>query len=255
MDQPTSANQTGSKTETKVNIFKALWMRPNKLTSTDIVPLFSECVHKAANRTREYLLFIDPENIFQPSQATLSQVFLMTYIQRSSQLGLPEVFNCTTMTPEQRILLGADWVWAVLDLPSKNPRIQVAVHVLHPAEGGEEERSWDLSSEALTETMRMAGEEVADRTKAERLVEFCASVGRDCYALFLFLGRKTDPANIYGVLSNNLDAVIGKYVQINEGFIENFFKGARCFITPSGMLQSIINKTNNNPLTMLIKFT
>ncbi|KAJ8344299.1 hypothetical protein SKAU_G00316280 [Synaphobranchus kaupii] len=40
--------------------------------------------------------------------------------------------------------------------------------------------------------MEMAHMESADKTKAERMIAFCSTVGQDCYALFLFFGRQSD---------------------------------------------------------------
>ncbi|XP_051548143.1 rab15 effector protein-like [Myxocyprinus asiaticus] len=247
-------NQTDLQYEAKTSFFRTLWFKPNKTTSPDLIPLFCDCIQAASSRTKEYLLFSDPESKFHPSSSALSEIFLMTYIQRSSQLNLTNIFNCTAMTPEQKILLGASWVWAVLDQPSKNPKIQIAVQVFHlpeRTEGNVEELSLDI----YREIMRMAGMEVVLRTQAERMVEFCASVGRDCYALFMFFGRKNDEGNIYGLLSNNLHAAVGKCVQIDQVFIDHFFKGAKCFATPSGMLQAVVGKEGDDPLTMLVKFT
>lgn len=247
-------NQPDLQNESKPSIFQSLWCKSNKAASLDLIHLFGDCIQAASSRTKEYLLFRDPENKFHPSPSTLSEIFLMTYIQRSNQLNLTNVFNCTAMTPEQRILLGAHWVWAVLDHPTKNPRFQFAVQVCHLPERAEENLE-ELSLDAYSKIMHMAGMEVVNGTQAERMVGFCSSIGRDCYALFLFFGRKNDEGNIYGLLSNNLQAAVGKCVRIDQTFIEHFFKGAKCFVTPSGMLQALVGKERDDPLTILIKFT
>ncbi|KAM3870473.1 rab15 effector protein [Diretmus argenteus] len=238
------------------SIFSTLW-RPNGNPSTnpnDFIPLFSDCISTASSRTQEYLVFKDPEDKFHPGTEVLTQIFLMTYISQSITLNMRDSLNCTAMTPEQRILLGADWVWAVLEKPSKNPRIQIAVQVLHlpDGEGTAEDR---LPPEATTETMQIAQMQSSNRTTCEKMVDFCTSIGKDCYALFLFFGRKNDPGNIYGVLSNNFNAAEGKCNKIDRGFIENFFKGSRYLHTPTGMLQAIVTKKEDDPLTLMIKFS
>lgn len=178
----------------------------------------------------------------------------MTYISQSVNLNITDTFNCTAMTPEQRILLGADWVWAVLDKPTKNPRIQIAVQVLHlPAKESAEEN--EMLPEAYRESVQIAQMESSNKNMHERLVDFCTSIGKDCYALFLFMGKKNDRGNVYGVLSNNLEAAIGKCSKIDRAFIENFFKGSRYLHTPSGMMQAIINKKEGEPLTLMIRFS
>uniref|UniRef100_A0A672ZZ25 Uncharacterized protein n=1 Tax=Sphaeramia orbicularis TaxID=375764 RepID=A0A672ZZ25_9TELE len=140
-----------------------------------------------------------------------SQIFLMTYISQSVHLNMTDTFNCTVLTPGQRVLLGADWVWAVLDKPTKNPRIQIAVQVLHlpEREGVNVDKP---PPEAYSESVQMAHVEAGNKNTSEKLVEFCSSIGKDCYALFLFMGRKNDKENIYGVVSNNFEAATGKCV-------------------------------------------
>ncbi|XP_022601928.1 rab15 effector protein [Seriola dumerili] len=235
------------------SIFSTL-RRPPVVKPNDFIPLFNECISAASSRTQEYLLFKDPEDKFHPSPEVLTQVFLMTYISQSVCLNMTDTFNCTAMTPEQRILLGADWVWAVLEKPTKNPRIQIAVQVLHLPEREDAEEN-GVPSEACSESLQMAQMESSNRTVYERLVDFCTSIGKDCYALFLFFGKKNDKENIYGVLSNNFEAAIGKCNKIDRPFIENFFKGSRYLHTPSGMMQAIVTKREGDPLTLMIKFS
>ncbi|XP_026802228.1 rab15 effector protein [Pangasianodon hypophthalmus] len=237
--------QTENHSQTKPRLFKSLWSSSNTPSAASCCSLFSDCVHVATSRTCEYLHFTDPDKKFQPSSAALREIFLMTYIQRSFQLNLANTFSCTVMTQGQRFLLGTDWVWAVLDTPSKNPRIQIAVQVLHLAENTQE----NFEEHSIMEM------ESFQRTRAERLVEFCAGIGRSCFALFLFFGRKNDPGSICGLLSNNLHQALGKCVRIDQAFIEGFFKGARGFVTATGMLQAVVGKKANDPLTMLVKFT
>lgn len=178
----------------------------------------------------------------------------MTYITQSVSLNLTDTFNCTALTPGQRILLGADWVWAVLEKPTKNPRIQIAVQVLNLSDKDSAEES-DIPPEACSESVQIAQQESSNRNMHERMVDFCTSIGKDCYALFLFMGKKNDKGNIYGVLSNNFQAAIGKCNKIDRAFIENFFKGSRYLHTPSGMMQAIVTKKEGEPLTLMIKFS
>ncbi|XP_034542303.1 rab15 effector protein [Notolabrus celidotus] len=235
------------------SIFSTLRRAPAQKPN-DFVPLFNDCVSTASSRAQEYLTFKDPEEKFRPSPEVLTQVFLMTYISQSVCLNLTDTFNCTAMTPEQRILLGADWVWALLEKPTKNPRIQIAVQVLHLPEREDSEEK-GFSSDGCSETLLMAQRASSNRTMCERMVDFCASVGKDCYALFLFMGKRNDKDNIYGVLSNNFEAAIGKCDKIDRALIENFFKGSRYLHTPTGMMQAIVTKREGDFLTLMIKFS
>ncbi|XP_068459711.1 rab15 effector protein [Clinocottus analis] len=234
------------------SIFSTL--RPPVAKPNNVISLFNDCISAASSRTQEYLLFKDPEDKFHPSPEVLIQVFLMTYISQSVSLNMTDTFNCTAMTPEQRILLGADWVWAMLEKPSKNPKIQIAVQVLHLQDKEEAEED-AVNPEACSESVQIAQKESSNKTMYERLVDFCTSIGKDCYALFLFLGKKNDTGNIYGVLSNNFEAAIGKCDKIDRAFIENFFKGSRYLYTPSGMMQAIVTKKEGDSLTLMIKFS
>ncbi|KAM7414005.1 hypothetical protein PAMA_019026 [Pampus argenteus] len=235
------------------SIFSTL-KRPPVAKPNDFIPLFNDCISAASSRTQEYLLFKDPENKFHPSPEVFTQIFLMTYISQSINLNMTDIFNCTAMTPEQRILLGADWVWALLEKCSKNPRIQIAVQVLHlPERDIAEEGS--VNPEACSESIQMAQMESSNRNMYERMVDFCTSIGKDCYALFLFFGKKNDIGNIYGVLSNNFEAASGKCDKIDRAFIENFFKGSRYLHTPTGMMQAIVTKKEGDSLTLMIKFS
>lgn len=177
----------------------------------------------------------------------------MTYISQSVSLNITDTLNCTTMTPEQRVILGADWVWAILEKPTKNPQIQIAVQVLHMPEREDTDEN-NILPEAFRESVQMAHKESSNKTKQEKLVDFCTSIGKDCYALFLFFGKKNDKGNIYGVLSNNFGAATGK-CKIERVLIESFFKGSRYFHTPSGMMRAIVTKKIEDPLTLLIKFS
>uniref|UniRef100_A0A3P9M125 Uncharacterized protein n=1 Tax=Oryzias latipes TaxID=8090 RepID=A0A3P9M125_ORYLA len=188
-------------TKHQPSIFSML-MKPLITRPGDPVPLISNCISTASARTQEFLLFKDPEAKFQPSPHTLTQVET-----QDVNLNLTDIFNCTAMTPEQQILLGADWVWAILERPSKNPKTQIAVQVLHLPERDGAKVS-PVTAEDCSESIRMAWMESRNKNVCERMVDFCTSIGKDCYALFLFFGRMDDKENIYGVLSNNFDGVL-----------------------------------------------
>lgn len=101
----------------------------------------------------------------------------MTYMSQSFSLNLTGAFSCTLTAPEQHVLLGADWVGAVLDKPTINPKIQIVVRVvLLPGRENQED-------EDETESVQMARVESSSENGYVRMVEFCASVGRDCYPL------------------------------------------------------------------------
>ena len=233
--------------KTKFRLFKDSLRKP-KDTSKDITPLFSDSVQLASARTQEYLLFQDPEKKFWPTCTALTEIFLMTYITRSVQLKMPNTFICTAMTREQRVLLGADWMWAVIEVHTRYPRVQVAVQVLH-LQGRESE-----NTDSIVEALGLACAQLTSKTRLEKMIDFCASVGKDCYALFIFFGRSGDPGNICGVLSNSFRALCTKGSKMNRAFIESFFKGTRYVSTPAAMIHTVSQSRQDGPLTMLIQF-
>ncbi|XP_036399261.1 rab15 effector protein-like [Megalops cyprinoides] len=238
-----------SKLGTNLRVLEDLF-RKQGVIPKDFTELFSDSVHVVSARTQEYLLFKDPKNKLCPSTRALSEIFLMTYMARSVQLCMTDTLSCTIMTREQRILLGADWVWAVVKGNSRNPRVQLTVHVFGQPipEGG----AANVLTEVYTETMETARMEWPNKSKAKRMIDFCSSIAKDCYTLFLFFGHEGD---IYGVLSNNFRAAPGKRTQIDRAFLWSFFKGSRYLFTPAGMLLSVVNKKQEESLTMLVKFS
>ncbi|XP_061102963.1 rab15 effector protein-like [Conger conger] len=233
--------------KTKFRLFKDSFRKATD-TPRDITPLFSDSVQLASATTQEYLLFQDPERKFRPTCSALTEIFLMTYISQSVQLKMPDMFICTAMTREQRVLLGADWVWAVVEGHTRHPRVQVAVQVLH-LPGRESE-----DADGIVEALGLACAKLASKTRLEKMIDFCSSVGKDCYALFLFFGRSGDPGNISGVLSNSFRALCTRGSKMNRAFIESFFKGSRYVSTPAAMMHTISQSRQEGPLTMLIQF-
>ncbi|KAM4573905.1 LOW QUALITY PROTEIN: rab15 effector protein [Odontesthes bonariensis] len=121
-------------------------------------------------------------------------------------------------------------VWALLEKPTKNPKIQTAVRVLHlpEREGAEESSATSEASSATSEESSATSEASSESTQMEssnreRTVHFCTSVGRDCYALFLFF-EKGRRGNIYGVPSNNFGAANRKCINTDRAFRIKVFR-------------------------------
>ncbi|XP_051885622.1 rab15 effector protein [Pristis pectinata] len=217
------------------NIIKDFLKIPEKFY---IVQQFNQCIIFASQRVKEYFGFQDPEGKIKLSNSMLTDIFLMTYINRSIQCKLTESISCTRMTEEQAILLGIDWVWAVYDLPSKNPKLQVAVQVIHMDKKEEvEEKKFKIS-----ESMKMAKAESINKTNHEKIADFCSSIGRDCYGLFLFFGHKGDPKSICGVLSNDFHVRLGNGHELDNTFLLEIIEKAKTVVTPGRMLELILQK-------------
>ncbi|XP_023672269.1 rab15 effector protein [Paramormyrops kingsleyae] len=229
-------------------MLKNILITPNKQRG-NVIQAFSDSVLRASARVREYLEFCDPRGRFHLSPGALEEIFLMSCISRSAQLQMSDSFSCTAMSREQKVLLGADWVWTFPERHGEALEAQIVVRVLYSLD------DTIPPPEAPEESLRIAEMASGQWSRPERMVRFCSSIGRDCYALFLFFGSRNDPGSISGLLSNNLHAALGKGATIDRAFLEHFFKGSMSFSTPGEMLERINQKQRNDPLTMLIRFT
>uniref|UniRef100_UPI00398EC7AD rab15 effector protein n=1 Tax=Pristiophorus japonicus TaxID=55135 RepID=UPI00398EC7AD len=220
----------------------------------DFVQLFNQSIIFASQRTREYIGFKDPESKLKVNNTTLTDIFLMTYINRGLQCKLNEAISCIRMTEEQTVLLGADWVWAVQGPTSKNPKVQIAVQVIHMENAEKEAAEKQLP---VTESMKLARQETINKTHPEKISDFCSSVGKDCYGLFLFFGHKDDPKSICGVLSNDFHTHLGCGREVDNTFLLDSMGKAKSSVTPGRMLELILQKEGvpENLKPICVKFT
>ncbi|XP_078077427.1 rab15 effector protein [Mustelus asterias] len=220
----------------------------------NFIQQFNQCVIFASQRAKEYIEFKDPESKLKVNNSTVTDIFLMTYINRSIQCKLTESISCTKMTEEQTILLGTDWVWAVQDASSKNPKVQIAVQVIHM-----ENKENQLMEKRFqpTESVKLARQESINKTHPEKISDFCSSIGKDCYGLFLFFGRKEDPKSICGVLSNDFHTHLGYGQGVDNAFLLDCIEKAKAFVTPGRMLELILQKEGvpENLKPVCVKFT
>ncbi|XP_078271015.1 rab15 effector protein-like [Rhinoraja longicauda] len=233
------------------NILKEFLKIPEKFS---FVQQFNQCVIVASQRVKEYIGFEDPECKLKIRNSMLSDIFLMTYINRSIQCKVTEAISCTRMTEEQAVLMGADWVWAVHDTPSKNPKLQIAVQVIHMEREREEveEKRFKVS-----ESMKLARAVSINKTSHEKIANFCSSIGRDCYGLFLFFGCKGDPKAICGILSNDFHTRSGDGRELDDTFLLECMEKTKTFVTPGKMLELILQKDglSEDSKPICVKFT
>ncbi|XP_055505273.1 rab15 effector protein [Leucoraja erinacea] len=233
------------------NILKDFLKIPEK---SSFVQQFNQCAIAASQRVKEYIGFEDPECKLKIRNSMLSDIFLMTYINRSVQCKVVEAISCTRMTEEQAMLMGADWVWAVHDGPSKNPKLQIAVQVIHMEREREEveEKMFKAS-----ESMKLARAETFNKSNHEKIADFCSSIGRDCYGLFLFFGCKGDPKSVCGVLSNDFHARLGNSQELDDVFLLECMEKTKNFVTPGRMLDLILQKDgpSEDSKPICVKFT
>ncbi|MGH0143250.1 UNVERIFIED_CONTAM: hypothetical protein FKN15_040280 [Acipenser sinensis] len=165
-----------------------------KVDKSDFTQLYCECIKHASHRAKEYLTFKDPENTFHPNPTVLSDIYPQC---RASAYRTPELHH---NDQGSRNSAGDRLGMGNLHFSTKNPKLQIAVQVFHQPK--EENCVPNNQTQMLTKSMEMAILESSDKTKQEKMIAFCSSVGRDCYALFLFFGLPKDPTNIYRVLQS-----------------------------------------------------
>ncbi|NWH91649.1 REP15 protein, partial [Aegithalos caudatus] len=171
----------------------------NKAETLVICEVFSQGVLHASQRLKDYLGFVDPQSKFQPATNTLSEIFLVNFISFCVGKSVEEQIMTSKMTKQQSSLLGVDWLWTLRG-PDKQIKLQIAVQALQPAELSHGEgAAGDCCQEAA-----LAAQCFQNRSRIEKLAEFCRLVGRDCLGLFLMFGVPGKPKDMRGVLLDSI---------------------------------------------------
>nr|XP_004664467.2 rab15 effector protein [Jaculus jaculus] len=154
----------------------------------------SGAVAHAAEQLKAYLGFEYPLSSLGLAADTLNEVFLMHFIVFCQEKGAGSWLTTTKMTKHQALLFGADWVCTFWG-SDKQIRLQLAVQTLRMA---------SVPSRDPKPCEPRAEETPRQRSRFDRLEEFCALIGEDCLGLFLVFGVPGNPKDIRGVL---LDSV------------------------------------------------
>ncbi|XP_037703978.1 rab15 effector protein [Choloepus didactylus] len=164
-----------------------------------VCEVFSGAVAHAAQKLTEYLGFEDPLSKLCPAPNTLNEIFLIHFITFCQEKGVEEWLTTTKMTEHQALLFGADWVWTFWG-SDKQIRLQLAVQTLQMS-------SLPLVESKPCEISNLGSrveESSTEKSRFDKLEEFCELIGEDCLGLFIIFGVPGKPKDIRGVV---LDSV------------------------------------------------
>ncbi|XP_053321156.1 rab15 effector protein [Spea bombifrons] len=208
-----------------------------------ICEIFSQGVVRASQRLKEYLGFEDPFGNLRPSADTLTEIFLVNFINFCVEKGVEERISTSKMTKQQSLLLGVDWIWTLFG-SDKTVKLQIAVQALEMSEfsaaGGRNGRS--MANCSHCKEVQLTDTSYADKTPFEKLADFCGLVGTDCMGLFMVFGVPGKPKDIRGVL---LESVMReKKKSSGEQALEQFILGTDTFLPTREMLETCMSRRN-----------
>ncbi|KFV47728.1 Rab15 effector protein [Tyto alba] len=224
----------------------------NKAETLVLCEVFSQGVVHASERMKNYLGFVDPQSKFQPATDKLSEIFLVNFISFCVEKGVEERIVTSKMTKQQPSLLGVDWIWT-LSGADKQIKLQLAVQALQPycllltallaelfcSKGGPAEAAEDCCREVA-----LADRRFQNKSRFEKLAEFCCLVGRDCLGLFLMFGVPGKPKDIRGVM---LDSVANKEQKCHlsgRNPLRQFVTSTDSFLPTKDMLENCLCAKN-----------
>ena len=215
----------------------------NKAETLGICEVFSQGVVHASQRLKDYLGFMDPQSKFQPATNTLSEIFLVNFISFCMEKGVEERIMTSKMTKQQSSLFGVDWIWT-LSGADKQIKLQIAVQALQLAElfrseGGPTEAVADCCREAV-----LADEHFQNRSRFEKLAEFCRLVGWDCLGLFVMFGVPGKPKAIRGVMLDSIAKEEQKCRLSGTNALRQFVTSTDSFLPTKDMLENCLGAKN-----------
>ncbi|XP_048357814.1 rab15 effector protein [Sphaerodactylus townsendi] len=216
----------------------------NQEIKADILILcdvFSQGIVFASQKLKEYLGFEDPQSKFHPTMDTLNEIFLVNFIRFCVEKGVEESITTSKMTKQQSLLFGVDWVWTLAGA-DKQIQLQIAVQTLQLT---------DLHSSIPLPEMNgsfgnamLADDVFQDKSKFEKLEQFCVSVGQDCLGLFIMFGVPGKPKDIRGVVLESLKKEKQKSLLSNENALRQFVLTTDSFLPTRDMLEHCLSKKN-----------
>ncbi|XP_049738672.1 rab15 effector protein [Elephas maximus indicus] len=170
-----------------------------------IPDVFSGAVVYAAQKLEEYLGFEDHVSKLCPAPNTLNEIFLIHFITFCQEKGADEWLTTTKMTKHQALLFGADWIWTFWGA-NKQISLQLAVQTLKMSSLPlVESKPCDISNLKLR-----VEESSREKSRFDKLEEFCNLIGEDCLGLLIIFGMPGKPKDIRGVV---LDSVKSERVR------------------------------------------
>ncbi|XP_006014595.1 rab15 effector protein [Latimeria chalumnae] len=208
-----------------------------------ICEVFAQAVVHTSLRLKEYLGFEDPQSKLRPSTDTLNEIFLMNFITFCMEKGVEELVATNKMTKQQSLLFGVDWIWTLFG-PERNMRLQLAVQTLQmanesPEEGDHAELMCTKSKESA-----LADQLYRNKSRFEKLLEFCSLVGPDCVGLFIVFGVPGKPREIRGILLDAVRKEKNLKIAAGEDVLRMFILNTETFVSTREMLENCLSKKN-----------
>ncbi|CAJ0953215.1 unnamed protein product [Ranitomeya imitator] len=187
------------------------------LEKADIVcEVFSQGVVHASHKLRHYLGFQDPHGTLHPTTETLTDIFLVDFITFCVEKSVEERIHTSKMTAQQAALFGVDWIWTLLG-PDRSMRLQIA-------------------EIRLTDSYK-------ERSRYEKLEEFCRLVGPDCLGLFMVFGSAEKPKDIRGILLESVSKE-KKNGAPGERALKQYILDTDTFLPTRDLLDACISRRN-----------
>ncbi|NWQ96153.1 REP15 protein, partial [Burhinus bistriatus] len=215
----------------------------NKAETLVICEVFSQGVVYASQRLKDYLGFVDPQSKFQPATNTLSEIFLVNFISFCVEKGVEERITTSKMTKQQSSLFGVDWIWT-LSGADKQIKLQIAVQALQLAELFRSEGSPAEAVEDCCREATLADEHFQNRSRFEKLAEFCRLVGQDCLGLFIMFGVPGKPKDIRGVMLDSIAKEEQKCCLSGRNALRQFVTSTDSFLPTKDMLEICLGTKN-----------
>ncbi|XP_053572239.1 rab15 effector protein [Bombina bombina] len=208
-----------------------------------ICEIFSNGVVHASQKLKEYLGFEDPLGSLCPSTDTLNDIFLVNFITFCIEKGVEERITTAKLSKQQSLLFGVDWIWT-LHGPDKLVKLQIAVQALQMAESNiNETNNQSLLNICNTKEIQLA-DIYKDKSRFEKLEEFCRLIGADCMGLFMVYGLPGRPKDIRGVLLDSVNKENAKSLMLREHALQNFILNTDTFIPAREMLEKCMTRKN-----------
>ncbi|XP_067415079.1 rab15 effector protein [Emydura macquarii macquarii] len=208
----------------------------NKADILIISEVFSQGVVHASQKLKEYLGFEDPQSKFRPAMDTLNEIFLVNFLSFCVEKGVEERIMTNKMTKQQSLLLGVDWIWT-LSGANKQIKLQIAVQSLQMAELLHNETG-------PTEEPTLADQLFKNKSRFEKLEEFCTLVGQDCLGLLIMFGVPGKPKDIRGVMLDSINKEKRKNHLSGENALWQFVLNTDSFLSTREMLENCLCKKN-----------
>ncbi|KAM9581172.1 LOW QUALITY PROTEIN: rab15 effector protein [Guaruba guarouba] len=194
-----------------------------------ICEVFSQGVVHVSQRLKNYL---DPQSKFQPATNMLSEIFAQLHhfcLKKESR----ERIMTSTVTKKQSSLFRVNWIWT-LSGADKQIKLQLAMQALSWLSFSIAEMVEDCCLEAA-----LADECFHNRSRIEKLVEFCRLVGRYCLGLFIMVCTPGKPKDI-GVMLDSMAKEEQNYRLSGRDALWQFVTSADGFLPTKGMLENCL---------------